>query len=102
MSTDAIVVLKAGPHKVRKLFREFQQAGEDERPRKGELAKKIIEQLTAHTYIENEVMYPRGARATARTSRKTFWSPTRSTTWPTYLVSSSGRCHRGRALRRRR
>lgn len=59
MSTDAIVLLKEDHQEIRKLFREFQAAGENATTRKGQLVKRIIELLTVHTYIENEVMYPR-------------------------------------------
>jgi len=58
MSTDAIVLLKADHKEVKKLFREFEGAGENATTRKGEIVNKIIELLTMHTYIENEVMYP--------------------------------------------
>jgi hemerythrin-like domain-containing protein len=58
MSTDAIVLLKADHIEVKKLFRDFQSAGENASARKGEIVKKIIELLTVHTYVENEVMYP--------------------------------------------
>ncbi|MFL6061165.1 MAG: hemerythrin domain-containing protein [Marmoricola sp.] len=59
MSTDAIVMLKQDHQEIRRLFRDFQQAGEGAEVRKGKLVDKIIELLTVHTYIENEVMYPR-------------------------------------------
>lgn len=58
MSTDAIVLLKNDHQEVRKLFREFQAAGEKATVLKGRLVTRIIELLTVHTYIENEVMYP--------------------------------------------
>jgi hemerythrin superfamily protein len=58
MSSDAIVVLKADHKEIRRLFREFQAAGDSAVKTKGTLAGKIIELLTVHTYIENEVMYP--------------------------------------------
>jgi hemerythrin superfamily protein len=58
MSTDAIVLLKSDHKEIRKLFREFKAAGEDATKKKGDLVARIIEQLTVHTYIENEVMYP--------------------------------------------
>jgi hemerythrin superfamily protein len=58
MSTDAIVVLKDDHKTIRKLFKEFQAAGDDATAKKGKLARSIIEELTAHTYLENEVMYP--------------------------------------------
>jgi hemerythrin superfamily protein len=59
VSTDAIVLLKEDHKEIRRLFREFQQAGEEATARKGHLVDQIIEALTVHTYIENEVMYPR-------------------------------------------
>ena len=58
MSNDAIVLLKNDHKEVRKLFREFQAAGEDATKKKGDLVSKIIELLTVHTYLENEIMYP--------------------------------------------
>ena len=58
MSTDAIVVLKEDHKRIRSLFKDFQKAGDDATAAKGRLAKKILEELTVHTYLENEVMYP--------------------------------------------
>ena len=59
MSTDAIVLLKNEHQQIRKAFRAFEDAGERAETRKGQLVDQIIELLTIHTYIENEVMYPR-------------------------------------------
>ena len=58
MTTDAIVLLKDDHKEIRRLFREFQRAGDKATKKKARLAGQIIEQLTVHTYIENEVMYP--------------------------------------------
>src|SRR4051794_6384799 len=58
MSTDAIVLLKADHKEVQRVFREFEKAGEDDQKTKGQLVKTMIELLTVHTYLENEVMYP--------------------------------------------
>ena len=58
MSTDAIVLLKDDHKEIRRLFREFESAGDGAEDRKGELATEIIAALTVHTYIENETMYP--------------------------------------------
>jgi iron-sulfur cluster repair protein YtfE (RIC family) len=58
MSTDAIVLLKEEHQQIRKLFNDFRTAGENATATKGKLAKRIIEKLTIHTYLENEVMYP--------------------------------------------
>src|SRR5690349_14337999 len=59
MSTDAIVMLKDDHKLIRRAFRDFEDAGDAAHQAKGELVAKIIELLTVHTYIENEVMYPR-------------------------------------------
>ena len=58
-STDAIVHLKDDHKEIRRLFREFEKAGEGAHKTQGRLVDRMIELLTVHTYIENEVMYPR-------------------------------------------
>ncbi|WP_371476595.1 hemerythrin domain-containing protein [Kitasatospora sp. NBC_00315] len=58
MSTDAIVLLKEDHKEVRRLFRAFEATGDDAKAQKADLVSKIVEALTVHTYIENEVMYP--------------------------------------------
>jgi hemerythrin-like domain-containing protein len=59
MSTDAIVLLKNDHKEILKAFKDFENAGENATKRKGQLVDKIIALLNVHTYIENEVMYPR-------------------------------------------
>ena len=59
MSTDAIVLLKTDHKEIRKVFTDFEKAGDNAHATKGKLVRKMIELLTVHTYIENEVMYPR-------------------------------------------
>ena len=58
MTSDAIVLLKDDHKELRRLFREFQRAGDGAVKKKGRLVEQIIKRLTVHTYIENEVMYP--------------------------------------------
>ena len=58
MAKDAIVLLKEDHKLMRKLFTQFQKAGENARATKDRLARQIIEELTVHTYLENECMYP--------------------------------------------
>jgi hemerythrin superfamily protein len=58
VSTDAIVLLKDDHKQIRKLFRQFEEAGDNALKAKEELAERILEALTVHTYIENEAMYP--------------------------------------------
>jgi hemerythrin-like domain-containing protein len=59
MSTDAIVLLKNDHKEVKTLFRKFEGLGDGAARTKTDVVKHIIELLTAHTYIENECMYPR-------------------------------------------
>ena len=59
MSNDAIVLLKDDHKEILKAFRDFESAGENATKTKGKLVERIIELLTVHTYVENEVMYPR-------------------------------------------
>ena len=59
MSTDAIVLLKNDHKEILRAFRNFENAGDGAVKTKGKLVDRIIELLTVHTYIENEVMYPR-------------------------------------------
>jgi hemerythrin-like domain-containing protein len=58
-STDAIVLLKDEHKEIRRAFDAFEKAGDGAEKTKGKLVDQIIELLTVHTYIENEVMYPR-------------------------------------------
>ncbi|MFE9202271.1 hemerythrin domain-containing protein [Micromonospora sp. NPDC007230] len=58
MSTDAIVLLKEDHKEMRRLFKAFQDAEEGPASERQQLVRQIIEALTVHTYLENEVMYP--------------------------------------------
>src|ERR1700712_4997193 len=58
MSTDALVLLKDEHKQIKAVFRQFEQAGENATKTKGELVAKMIELLTVHTYLENELIYP--------------------------------------------
>ena len=59
MTNDAIVLLKDDHKEILSVFRDFEQAGDAAHKTKGRLVDRMIELLTVHTYIENEVMYPR-------------------------------------------
>jgi hemerythrin-like domain-containing protein len=59
MTTDAIVMLKEDHKKIKQAFREFERAKDATPRRKQRLLDQILKLLTEHTYIENEVMYPR-------------------------------------------
>jgi hemerythrin superfamily protein len=59
MSTDAIVLLKQDHKEIRRVFREYQKTGKTDTGARDRLVDEMIELLTVHTYVENEVMYPR-------------------------------------------
>ncbi|MFG1953577.1 hemerythrin domain-containing protein [Micromonospora sp. NPDC048830] len=58
MSTDAIVLLKEDHKEMRRMFKAFQEAEEGPASERRKLVGQILEALTVHTYLENEVMYP--------------------------------------------
>jgi hemerythrin-like domain-containing protein len=59
MSDDAIVILKEEHQEIRRAFRAFTGTDATDTAKKGQIVDRIIELLTIHTYVENEVMYPR-------------------------------------------
>ncbi|MDT7802100.1 MAG: hypothetical protein QOI78_5533 [Actinomycetota bacterium] len=67
MSTDAIVLLKDDHKTVEKLFKQFEQAGENAQAEKRKLVDSMIEELTTHTYIEEEIFYPAAREAVPET-----------------------------------
>ena len=62
MSTDAIVLLKEDHKTVEKLFKRFERADDEAFAEKREIVDSIIEELTTHAFIEEEIFYP-AARA---------------------------------------
>ena len=58
-SKDAIVLLKDDHKEILRTFRDFEKTGEDAHKEQARLVDRMIELLTVHTYIENEIMYPR-------------------------------------------
>lgn len=54
--TDAIMLLKADHDKVQELFKEFQEADDDED--KLDIAEEICTELKIHAMIEEEIFYP--------------------------------------------
>ena len=55
-SQDAIALLKEDHRKVKKLFKDFEEAKGD--GRKEKLARQICLELTVHTAIEEQIFYP--------------------------------------------
>ncbi|GAT64440.1 hemerythrin domain-containing protein [Planomonospora sp. ID91781] len=57
-NVDAIVLLKEDHKTVEKLFKQFEKAGDEAYDEKRKLVDQIIEELTTHAYIEEEIFYP--------------------------------------------
>ena len=55
---DAIAVLKQDHRAIESLFKEFERTGEKEKRRRKKLVKQIVEELSMHAQIEEQVFYP--------------------------------------------
>jgi hemerythrin superfamily protein len=55
---DAIAVLKQDHRTIERLFKELERAGEKEQRKKRKLVKQIVEELSTHAQIEEQVFYP--------------------------------------------
>src|SRR3979411_340686 len=62
-STDAISMLKDDHKAVEQLFKRFEKAGDRAHVQKREIVNRIIEALSTHAAIEEQLFYP-VARAT--------------------------------------
>ncbi|MFF0476396.1 hemerythrin domain-containing protein [Streptomyces sp. NPDC004284] len=63
MSTDAIVKAREEHKMIRKLIRAYRSnrydAGTDETDPRAKIMDQLVEAVTVHQYVEDEVMYPR-------------------------------------------
>jgi hemerythrin superfamily protein len=64
---DAIVLLKNDHKTVEKLFKQFEKAGDDAPQKKRDLVDQIIEELSVHAYVEEQVFYPEARKAVPET-----------------------------------
>jgi hemerythrin superfamily protein len=55
---DAITSLKADHKRVEALFKKFEQAGENAHKTRRDLVDRIIEELSVHAAVEEQVFYP--------------------------------------------
>jgi hypothetical protein len=55
---NALQVLKQDHDKVRKLFAEYDAAGDGAPVRKQEIAEQVFRELQIHSRIEEEIFYP--------------------------------------------
>jgi hemerythrin superfamily protein len=60
---DAVTLLKNDHKTVEALFKKFQKAGPTAHKTKQELVEKIIEELSIHAAIEEQVLYPAARQA---------------------------------------
>ena len=58
MSNDAIVLLKEDHQKVKHLFERFEGLGPNASKAKKDIVEKIIEELSVHGAIEEQIFYP--------------------------------------------
>jgi hypothetical protein len=91
---DAITMLREDHRSVEKLFKRFEDAGPRAFVEKRKLVDRIIEELSVHAAIEEQVFYP-VTRATVPRSTRWPSRASRSTT------SSSGCSRSSRAWTRR-
>jgi hemerythrin-like domain-containing protein len=64
---DAIVLLKNDHKTVEKLFKQFEKAGDDAKKTKRDLVDQIIEELSVHAFIEEQIFYPVARKAVPET-----------------------------------
>ncbi|MGW0969911.1 hemerythrin domain-containing protein [Streptomyces sp. NPDC002516] len=60
---DGIVLLKEDHKTVEKLFKQFEKAGDNAHAEKRKIADQVIEELIAHTWIEEQIFYPAAREA---------------------------------------
>lgn len=64
---DGIVLLKEDHKTVEKLFKQFEKADEDAHAEKRKIADQVIDELTTHTWIEEQIFYPAAREAASDT-----------------------------------
>lgn len=62
-SQDALALLEADHRALEKLFQAFQRAPDDDLEAKAALAQRACEELSIHTMIEEELLYPAAQEA---------------------------------------
>ncbi|MFB6557772.1 MULTISPECIES: hemerythrin domain-containing protein [unclassified Streptomyces] len=67
---DGIVLLKEDHKTVEKLFKQFENSGDNAHATKRKIADQVIGEHTTHTWIEEKIFYPaaREADPTPRTT----------------------------------
>ncbi len=60
---DAVTLLRNDHKNVEKLFKQFEKAGPNAQKTKRDLVEKIVEELSIHAAIEEQVLYPAARQA---------------------------------------
>src|SRR5215212_4376085 len=55
---DAITLLKEDHQEVAKMFKEFENLGDDASATKQKIVSTIVEELTKHAHVEETIFYP--------------------------------------------
>ncbi|MFG2989625.1 hemerythrin domain-containing protein [Streptomyces sp. NPDC048257] len=65
---DAIVLLREDHKTVEKLFKSFEKSDDDAHTERRKIADEVIEELTVHAWIEEQVFYPAAREAAPDTT----------------------------------
>lgn len=65
---DAIVLLRDDHKTVEKLFKQFEKTADDDTAERRRIADQVIEELTVHAWIEEQIFYPAAREAAPDTT----------------------------------
>lgn len=65
---DAIVLLREDHKTVEKLFKQFEKTGDEDTDERRRIAGQVIEELTVHAWIEEQIFYPAAREASPDTT----------------------------------
>ncbi|MFB7861606.1 MULTISPECIES: hemerythrin domain-containing protein [unclassified Streptomyces] len=65
---DAIVLLRDDHKTVEKLFKQFEKTGDEDTDERRKIADQVIEELTVHAWIEEQIFYPAAREAAPDTT----------------------------------
>ncbi|WP_030840289.1 hemerythrin domain-containing protein [Streptomyces sp. NRRL F-4474] len=65
---DAIVLLRDDHKTVEKLFKQFERTGDEDTDERRRIADQVVEELTVHAWIEEQIFYPAAREAAPDTT----------------------------------
>ncbi|MEU9145424.1 hemerythrin domain-containing protein [Streptomyces sp. NPDC048349] len=65
---DAIVLLRDDHKTVEKLFKQFEKTGDEDTDERRRIADQVVEELTVHAWIEEQIFYPAAREAAPDTT----------------------------------